>query len=92
MLPAYWPLSVAGLLLIACGVGLAALGRRVASTVAKRMQAAPSTLRGLFLLSPKPMAEFVTASYLTVIYRTVGVGWTVMGTFMVYAVIYGKPG
>lgn len=91
MLPTYWPLLLLGTVLIASGVGLSVFGHRVAMVIAVRMQSASAAVRGVFMLSPKAKTIAKTASYLTDMYRVVGVIWTMIGVLLLYVVFYGKP-
>lgn len=91
MLPAYWPLLVAGVALIILGPLLCARASVVAAWIAPRVHRSPAPAATLFLVRKRPKTQEDTTTYLRDIYRVVGLIWTVMGILLVVVVFVGKP-
>ena len=92
MLPAYWPLLVAGLAFMAVGPIFCVRATAVASWVTGLLQHAPAPVASAFLLRRVPRTAGETVKYLGDIYRVIGVGWTAFGIILLLAVFYAKPG
>ena len=91
MLPAYWPVLVAGIVVLGAGLVLAVRAHTVGTFVARRLHATSPILAGLFLVRKRPKTERETARYLGEWYRVIGCGWVVLGGLLIAAVFYATP-
>jgi hypothetical protein len=91
MLPAYWPVLVAGIAIAAAGIVLLLRARTIASIVARRVEGASPGLSAVFLIRKRPDSEAGTVRYLSDIYRVVGLLWAALGALLVYVVFFAKP-